>query len=196
LLHVIHYAKYEGELIQIDGSEHRWFEERGPPCTFLTYVDDATSRLQLLLCVEGEPTFDYMQATKLYLERYGKAVAFYSDKHTVFHNNKRSGFGGTGMTQHGRALHELGVDIMCANTPAAKGRVERAQGTLQDRLVKDMRLEDISSFDKLTHDTRVRLWLISDSAPCSPSLQIKVRLFRKKNAASRRTVLADQRGLQ
>jgi hypothetical protein len=108
-------------------------------------VDDATSRLQLLRFVEGESTFDYMQATKQYIERYGKPVAFYSDRHTVFHINKRSAVGGTGMTQYGRALHELGIDIMCANTPAAKGRVERAHGKLQDRLVKEMRLEGISS---------------------------------------------------
>ncbi len=140
--------EYFGELIQLDGSDHRWFEGRGPACTVLTYVDDATSRLQLLRFVEGESTFDYMLATKQYIERYGKPVAFYSDRHTVFHNNKRSGVGGTGMTQYGRALHELGIDIMCANTPAAKGRVERAHGTLQDRLVKEMRLEGISSIDQ------------------------------------------------
>jgi transposase len=112
--------QYFGELIQIDGSEHLWFEDRGPYCTALTYVDDATSRSQLLRFAEGESTFDYMQATKLYIERYGKPVAFYSDKHTVFHVNKRSGVGGSGMTQYGRALHELGIEIMCANTPAAK----------------------------------------------------------------------------
>jgi len=81
--------------------------------------------MQLLRFVEGESTFDYMQATKLYIERYGKPVAFYSDKHTVFHINKRSGVRGNGMTQYSRALHELGIEIMCANTPAAKGRVER-----------------------------------------------------------------------
>jgi len=79
-----------GELIQVDGSEHRWFEDRGPVCTVLSYVDDATSRLQLLRFVEGESTFDYMQATRTYLERYGKPLTFYSDKHTVFHVSKRS----------------------------------------------------------------------------------------------------------
>jgi hypothetical protein len=134
-----------GELIQLDGSEHHWFEDRAPVCTVLTYVDDASSRLQLLRFVEGESTFDYMAATKDYLRRYGKPVAFYSDKHAVFHNNKRAGIAGTGMTQYGRALHELNIEVLCANTPAAKGRVERAHGTLQDRLVKEMRLEGISS---------------------------------------------------
>jgi hypothetical protein len=136
---------YFGELIRIDVSEHHWFEDRGPYCTVLTYVDDATSRLQLLRFVEVESTFDYTEATKLYIERYGKPVAFYSDKHAVFRVNKRSAVGGNGMTQYGRALHELGIEIMCANTPAAKGRVEQAHGTLQDRLVKEMRLEGISS---------------------------------------------------
>jgi len=114
-------------------------------CTVLSYVDDATSRLQLLRFVEGESTFDYMQATRTYLERYGKPLTFYSDKHTVFHVSKRSAVGGTGMTQYGRALHELSIDILCANTAAAKGRVERAHGTLQDRLVKELRLEGIST---------------------------------------------------
>jgi len=84
-----------------------WPEDRGPVCTVLSYVDDATSRLQLLRFVEGESTFDYMQATRTYLERYGKPLTFYSDKHTVFHVSKRSAVGGTGMTQYGRALHEL-----------------------------------------------------------------------------------------
>ena len=139
--------QYFGELIQIDGSEHQWFEDRGPYCTVMTYVDDATSRLQLLRFVEGESTFEYMQATKSYIERYGKPVAFYSDKHTVFHVNKRSGVGGNGMTQYGWALHELGIEIMCANTPAAKGRVKRAHGTLQNRLVKEMRLQGISTIN-------------------------------------------------
>jgi transposase len=134
-----------GELIQVDGSDHRWFEDRGPTCTVLTYVDDASSRLQLLKFVEGESTFDYMETTKEYLRRYGKPMAFYTDKHSVFHVNKRGGLGGNSMTQYGRALHELGIEILCANTPAAKGRVERAHGTLQDRLVKEMRLEGISS---------------------------------------------------
>lgn len=132
-----------GELIQIDGCEHRWFEERAPACTLLTYVDDATSRLQLIRFVQGESTFEYMQATKDYLRRYGKPIALYSDKHTVFRVNKAGALQGTGMTQFGRAMHELNIEILCANTPAAKGRVERAHSTLQDRLVKELRLQGI-----------------------------------------------------
>src|SRR6202043_1134915 len=90
--------------------------------------------------VESESTFDYFAATRAYLERYGKPVAFYSDKHGVFRVNKKDAIGGDGMTQFGRALHALNIDIICANSSQAKGRVERANRTLQDRLVKELRL--------------------------------------------------------
>jgi hypothetical protein len=136
-----------GELVQVDGSQHWWFEERGPKCTLLVFIDDATSRLMHLRFVETESTFDYFAAARFYLERYGKPVAFYSDKHAVFRVNSRGALGGDGMTQFGRALHQLNIDIIYANSPQAKGRVERANGTLQDRLVKEMRLEGISSIE-------------------------------------------------
>ena len=134
-----------GELVQIDGSEHWWFENRGPQCTLLVYVDDATSRLMHLKFVETESTFDYFQATREYLEAHGKPVAFYSDKHGVFRVNSAGAVEGDGMTQFGRSLHALNIDILCANTPQAKGRVERANKTLQDRLVKELRLQGIST---------------------------------------------------
>jgi hypothetical protein len=95
--------------------------------------------------VETESTFDYFRSTREYLEAYGKPVAFYSDKHAVFRVNGKGAVGGDGMTQFGRALHQLNIDIICANAPQAKGRVERANGTLQDRLVKEMRLAGIST---------------------------------------------------
>ncbi|MCP2223548.1 MULTISPECIES: ISNCY family transposase [Bradyrhizobium] len=136
-----------GELIQIDGSEHWWFEDRGPQCTLLVFIDDATSRLMHLRFVETESTFDYFAATRAYLQRYGKPIAFYSDKHATFRVNKVGATGGDGMTQFGRALDELNIDIICANTPQAKGRVERANGTLQDRLLKEMRLAGISTIE-------------------------------------------------
>ena len=81
-----------------------------------------------------------------YLEAYGKPVAFYSDKHDLPRQRQRSG-GGDGMTQFGRALHQLNIDIICANAPQAKGRVERANGTLQDRLVEELRLAGISTLE-------------------------------------------------
>ncbi|MEZ0134554.1 MULTISPECIES: ISNCY family transposase [Novosphingobium] len=133
-----------GELIQIDGSKHWWFEDRGPQCTLLVYIDDATSELMHLKMVESESTFSYMDATREYIETHGKPVAFYSDKHSVFRNNTASAKG-DGMTHFGRALEALNIEIICAHSPQAKGRVERANATLQDRLVKAMRLEGIST---------------------------------------------------
>jgi len=95
--------------------------------------------------VETESTFDYFQATREYLEAHGKPVAFYSDKHGVFRVNSTGAVEGDGMTQFGRALHALNIDILCANTPQAKGRVERANKALQDRLVKELRLRGINT---------------------------------------------------
>jgi hypothetical protein len=134
-----------GELVQIDGSEHAWFEARGEMCTLLAFVDDATSRLMVLRFVASESAFDYFRATRDYLQRHGKPLAFYSDKHSIFRVNSKDAMGGEGVTQFGRALSELNIDIICANSPQAKGRVERAFGTLQDRLVKELRLAGIST---------------------------------------------------
>src|SRR5512133_2902645 len=133
-------VQYIGELVQVDGCEHWWFEDRGPQCTLLVFIDDATGRLMHLQFVESESTFAYFAAARAYLEAWGKPVAFYSDKHGVFRVNQRGALGGDGMTQFGRALHALNIDIICANTSQAKGRVERAHKTLQDRLVKELRL--------------------------------------------------------
>ena len=134
-----------GELVQIDGSDHAWFEERAPACTLLVYVDDATGRLMQLLFVPTESTQAYFAATRAYVERHGKPQAFYSDKAGVFRVNARDSAEGRGYTQFGRALFELNIDIVCANTSQAKGRVERMNGVLQDRLVKELRLRGISS---------------------------------------------------
>lgn len=136
-----------GELVQVDGSEHWWFEDRGPQCTLLVFIDDATSRLMHLQFVQSESTFAYFNATQRYLEQHGKPVAFYTDKHAVFRVNKPSGLHGDGMTQFGRALKALSIEIICANSSQAKGRVERANKTLQDRLVKELRLAGVSTME-------------------------------------------------
>ncbi|KXG13898.1 Integrase core domain protein [Pseudomonas aeruginosa] len=133
-----------GELIQIDGSDHRWFEDRGPACTLLVFIDDATSQLMHLHFTEAESTFSYFTATRAYLERHGKPLAFYSDKASVFRSNHKAPQGGDGYTQFGRAMYELNIES-CANSSQAKGRVERANLTLQDRLVKELRLRGISN---------------------------------------------------
>jgi hypothetical protein len=137
-----------GELVQIDGSEHHWFEDRGPPCTLLVFIDDATGKLMQLKFVQSESAFSYFVATAEYLRLHGKPIAFYSDKHSIFRISRKGAVNGTGMTQFGRALNELNIDIICANTPQAKGRVERANRTLQDRLVKELRLRGLRTMEK------------------------------------------------
>jgi hypothetical protein len=95
--------------------------------------------------VTSESTFDYFRTTRTYLEEHGKPVAFYSDKHGIFRVNSKEAAGGDGVTQFGRALLALNIDIICANSPQAKGRIERAFGTLQDRMVKELRLAGVLS---------------------------------------------------
>lgn len=137
-----------GELVQIDGSPHRWFEDRSPACTLLVFIDDATGKLGELRFVKSESFFSYVEASRAYIERHGKPVAFYSDKHGIFRVNQPSVGAGENLTQFGRAMQELEIAIVCANTPQAKGRVERVNLTLQDRLVKEMRLLEISSMEE------------------------------------------------
>lgn len=137
-----------GELVQIDGSPHAWFEERGPACTLLVGIDDATGKLGGLLFAGQESFHSYASLAKAYFESHGKPVAFYSDKHSVFRVNQVSVGTGDAVTQFGRAMQELDIQILCANSPQAKGRVERANQTLQDRLVKEMRLREISSLEQ------------------------------------------------
>ena len=137
-----------GELVQIDGSDHAWFEERGERCTLLVFIDDATGRLVQLLFVPDETFFAYCEAARGYFEQEGKPLAFYSDRHGIFRVNNPQPVGTTcGLTQFGRAMQELEIEIICASTPQAKGRVERVNQTLQDRLVKELRLRGISSME-------------------------------------------------
>ena len=97
--------------------------------------------------VQSESTFAYFAATQRYVETHGKPVAFYTDKHAVFRVNKPAGLHGDGMTQFGRALKALTIEIICANSSQAKGRVERANWPLQDRLVKELRLAGVSTME-------------------------------------------------
>ena len=136
-----------GELVQVDGSPYDWFEGRAAECSLLVYIDDATGQLGQLLFAESESFFSYCRATQGYLTRHGKPGAFYSDKHGVFRVNQPSAGPSDALTQFGRAMQELDIQIICANTPQAKGRVERVNQTLQDRLVKEMRLRGISSVE-------------------------------------------------
>ena len=136
-----------GELVQIDGSPHDWFEGRAPRCTLLVFVDDATSPIQAARFVAAETTAAYLDVVGEYIGRHGLPQAFYSDRHSIFRVNAAES-AKSSLTQFGRALAELGIEGICANSPQAKGRVERANGVLQDRLVKLMRLAGVASWDE------------------------------------------------
>lgn len=143
----------EGELVQLDGSPHAWFEDRGPECTLLVYIDDATGKLKHTRFVNSESINSYFTATKQYLEKYGKPVAFYVDRHGVFRvNTAKAGSSATsdsnGLTQFGRAMKQINIELIFAHSPQAKGRVERVNKTLQDRLVKEMRLRSVSNINQ------------------------------------------------
>jgi hypothetical protein len=133
-----------GELVQIDGSPHDWFENRGEKCCLIVFSDDATSRISQMRFFPSETTLAYFECAKRYLKKHGRPLAFYSDRHSIFRVNTKDSLG---ETQFERAMKELGIETICANSPQAKGRVERANRTLQDRLVKELRLNNISDIE-------------------------------------------------
>ncbi len=138
-----------GELVQIDGSYHRWFEDRGTGCCLLVAVDDATSKIIGLRFCESETTLDYMALVKEHLERFGRPITYYCDRHSIFKTTRQNSADGRVQdTQFKRALGELGIELICANSPQAKGRVERANQTLQDRLIKWMRIQKIVTMEE------------------------------------------------
>jgi len=135
-----------GELVQIDGSAHAWFEDRGPRCTLLVFVDDATSQLVGLRFVQSETTWGYFDLLERYLRREGKPLSLYGDRSSIFRQT-RPALASNNQTQFARAMDALHIQVICANSPQAKGRVERANGVLQDRMVKELRLHGISTID-------------------------------------------------
>ena len=144
-----------GELIQFDGSPHDWFEGRCPPCTLAAFIDDATSRIMDGCFVDYEGTWTLFGATEHYLVACGKPLAFYVDKHSTFKINRQANIeeelkDKQAQSQFARAMEELGIEVIFANSPQAKGRVENLFGTLQDRLIKEMRLAGIKTKEKGT----------------------------------------------
>ena len=152
-----------GELIQVDGSIHDWFEGRGPKCWLIAFVDDATSRLLWAEFCDAEDTMTLMRLAQTYLRRYGRPLALYVDKDSIYKTTRDADRDEQlrdeqPMTQFTRAMSELGIDVICANSPQAKGRVERGFKTHQDRLVKELRLAGISSIaeaNKFLHEVYI-----------------------------------------
>ena len=137
-----------GELLQGDGSPHDWFEGRGEKCTLLQFVDDATSKITVARFVPTEGTEGYSQLLEQHLKKYGRPLGLYVDKHATFRVNREEIQKGIGITHFGRIVKELEIELICAHSPQAKGRVENKNGVLQDRLVKEMRLQGISTIEE------------------------------------------------
>jgi len=144
-----------GELIQLDGSPHRWFEDRAEPCTLIASIDDATSKIMDGAFMDYEGTFTLFSTTEHYLQTYGKPLSLYVDKHSTFKINRQATVEEElkdllPQSQFGRAMDQLRIELIFANSPQAKGRVERLFATLQDRLVKELRLAGISTKEEGT----------------------------------------------
>lgn len=133
-----------GELVQIDGSPHAWFEARAGKCCLIAFIDDATSQVLSARFYPVESTAAYLDSLQRYVSEHGRPLALYSDRHSIFTKHDPED---PEPTQFERAVGELNIESILAYSPQAKGRVERLFQTLQDRLVKALRLDGISSID-------------------------------------------------
>lgn len=138
----------EGELVQADGSYHDWFEGRASKCCLIQFVDDATSKILYAKFCNWESTNNYFDCLEGYLKKHGKPLELYVDKHSVFKVNREELKKSNEETVFHKALKTLGIELICANSPQAKGRVERKNGVLQDRLTKEMRLRGLASIEE------------------------------------------------
>ena len=136
-----------GMLIQLDGSYHRWLGDHSPPFTLLLAVDDATGSVVNALFCQQEDSHHYFLLMQNLLRRRGIPLALYTDRHAVFKHTPGSGSTGT-PTQFGRAMAELGIQMISVLSPQAKGRVERAAGTFQDRLITELRLAGATTMEQ------------------------------------------------
>jgi transposase len=141
-----------GEMLQMDGSHHDWFEGRRSKCVLMGYIDDATGRI-FCRFYEYEGTIPAMDSFKRYIRKYGIAMSVYFDKHTTYKSTSEPSIedeinGTEPLSEFGRALTELGVEIIHAHSPQGKGRIERLFKTLQDRLVKEMTIRGISTIEE------------------------------------------------
>jgi len=135
----------EGMLLQMDGSYHSWLENRGPWLTLLLAIDDATGTVPYALFRQQEDTPGYFELLKVIINRCGIPLGVYTDRDSIFQVERGPSNGTRPLTQFGRALRELGITHVLAHSPEAKGRVERANGTFQDRLVSELRLSGAST---------------------------------------------------
>lgn len=155
-----------GIMIQLDGSPHDWLEGRAGKCTLLVFIDDATSQILWLEFVESESVEAIMRATKNYIEKYGIPRSFYNDHGSVFHVNLNNAEGDK-KTQWERACKQLCIEIIHAHSPQAKGRVERCNQTMQDRLIKELRLAGIYSIEAANKFLHISSFIVNHNAKFS-----------------------------
>ena len=193
-----------GELVLMDTSEHAWLEERGPKLCLIAMIDDATSRLWARF-VEHDTTEENLRTLEGWLCRYGRPLALYTDKDSIFQpagpaSRDQQLRGEPARTQFGRALSELGIEWIPAHSPQAKGRIERSFGTLQDRLIKEMRVAGIDSREaanRFLHITFLPEWNQRFTVPPRQAQDAHRRLEREQRLEQilsirvTRTVAAD-----
>ena len=136
-----------GELVQIDGSPHDWFEGRASICTLIIFIDDASGRVLAAVFVPVEATEAYMTTLRRYIKKHGRPVALYADKHSIFYISDKEKLEEGELTQFGRVAKTLDIELIAAHSPQAKGRVERTFQVFQDRVIKEMRLAGVSSIE-------------------------------------------------
>jgi transposase len=192
---------YRGEMIQMDGSHHAWLEERGAACVLMGYIDDAMGRV-FARFYEYEGTIPALDSFKHYIRRHGIPMSVYLDKHTTYKSPSEPTIAeqleGRGpQSQFERALSELGVEVIHANSPQAKGRIERLFGTFQDRLIKEMRLAGIKTLQEANrflegylpiYNRRFSVSAVGESdlhRPIPPGLDLKGVLCIKTQRALR-----------
>jgi hypothetical protein len=176
-----------GEMVQLDGSPHHWFEDRADPCTLIAFIDDATSQVLWLEFTESESTESLMKSTKSYIEEFGRPASFYADRGVVYkvnHNNPDN----DKITQYKRALDELHIRLIHARSPEAKGRVENLFGTLQDRLVKELRLANVSSIEQANRFVR-EIYLPKHNARFAVKPKSKTDLHRSIDGYDLKNIL-------
>ena len=141
-----------GQMVQLDGSDHDWLEGRGPKMVLMGYIDDASSHV-FGRFYDYEGVYPAMDSLERYIRRYGRPVSLYMDKHSTYKTTRQPSLdellkGQSAATQVQRACQEIGIEVIHAGSPQAKGRIERSFGTHQDRLIKEMRLEGISTLEQ------------------------------------------------
>jgi len=183
---------HRGEMVQMDGSHHDWLEGRGPACVLMGYIDDASNEVYARF-YPYEGTYPAMDSFWRYTERYGVPLSIYFDKHSTYKSTGKPTveeelLGQGPMSQFERALHELGVEVIHADSPQAKGRIERLFRSLQDRLIKEMRLAGIATLEEANHFLEGYLPLFNQRFGVEPAQPGDLHRTRPSRADLQRTL--------